>query len=121
MWASDQSSRTHCLKGRWGSNPVGTTREARSLVPSDLASLATAAPRPALVPNLRLGKELAQFLRHQLGLPASVGIARGPMIESGELSTFGMRQDLLQGVKGDFEVSRAPATAEQEHNRRGWP
>jgi hypothetical protein len=25
MWASDQPSRTHCLEGRWGSNPVGTT------------------------------------------------------------------------------------------------
>ncbi|SRR6266566_589943 len=37
------------------------------------------------------------------------------MTESGELNTCDMWQDLLQGVKGNFQVIRALAAAEQKH------
>src|SRR6266581_8386865 len=37
------------------------------------------------------------------------------MTKSGELNTFDMWQDLLQGVKGNFQESRALAPAEQKH------
>src|SRR5713101_7765285 len=37
------------------------------------------------------------------------------MIESEELNTCDMWQDLLEGGKGNFQVSRALAPAEQKH------
>jgi hypothetical protein len=37
------------------------------------------------------------------------------MVEPEELNTFDMWQGLLQGVKGNLQVSRALAPAEQKH------
>ena len=37
------------------------------------------------------------------------------MTQSGELNTFGLGQDLLQGVKGHFQESRALAAAKQKY------
>src|SRR5713101_1664377 len=68
---------------------------------------------------LRFGKKSAQFLRHRFWLaarvPLSVVIPRSRMIESRELNPCDMWQDILEGVKVNFQVSRALAPAEQKH------
>src|SRR6266567_3884098 len=64
---------------------------------------------------LRFGKKSAQFLLHRFRLAASIGIPCSCMTQSGELNTFDIWQDLLQGVKGHFQVSRALAPAKQKH------